>query len=99
MAVGAIHAVADVFGGVLLRVNEDRPAVLHQLAIGVGRQVLFLRWLEEVLTCALGGFLCQLGLVVHLDLGDRKSVVVGKRVSVRVVSGGRRYLKKKNKQE
>src|SRR3546814_13084123 len=29
--------------------------------------------------------------------GDRKSVVEGKRVSVRVVLGGRRSLKKKNK--
>src|SRR3546814_17651363 len=37
-----------------------------------------------------------LGLTHHLG-GDRKSVVWGKRVSVRLDFGGRRYLKKKKK--
>src|SRR3546814_13629086 len=42
-----------------------------------------------------GGFWLTWALGYNLSVADRKSVVSGKRVSVRVVLGGRRIIKKK----
>ncbi|MNE55410.1 hypothetical protein D3C80_1502410 [compost metagenome] len=69
VAVGAVHAVADVFRRLVAGIDEDRPTILHQLAKGVGRQVLLLRRLEH----ARCGSRCRnrlhLRLILHRDLG------------------------------
>jgi len=79
MAVGAVHAVADVLGRMLLRVDKDGSPLLNQFAIGVARQVLFLGRLEVALTGTLGRLLSQLGLIVHLDLGGQHRATHGQR--------------------
>src|SRR3546814_12826447 len=66
----------------------------------INRSVVWLNSLHQGPTITLGGSSINLALLWPLALtllGDRKHVVSGKSVSVRVDIGGRRFFKKKKK--
>src|SRR3546814_19854008 len=83
----AIHTVLAVAGLVLAGRFVLNP--LFRLIGRIGARELFV-------VAGLFTVLAAAAIMEALHLSDRKSVVLGKGVAVRVVLGGRRYLKKKN---
>src|SRR3546814_13612060 len=81
---GALAAGPDAYAAFLACVWHDpspEAGTLHQITHILGKIVLIgLSW----------------AFFQHLFSGDRKSVVEGQRVSVRVDLGGRRFVKNKN---
>src|SRR5690606_6915936 len=70
-------SVADILGRIFLCIDEDRPALLNELAVGIRGQVALLRGLEILLARAFGALLGQLRLVVHLDIGGMQRATNG----------------------
>src|SRR3546814_11915938 len=71
---------------------QETLIAIHRKRASYDRTLPFTAWLHAIARYKLIDHLRQHGVRKHVD---RKSVVTGKRVSVRVDLGGRRILKKK----